>query len=77
MLNAMQMDNLPVIGEVINSPQGKSITPAENYCGYSGPARDIMSNWVHPVFFEAKTAASKVDDPNWRQDKNCTFYYEY
>ncbi len=50
-LNAMILeDELPSIEDVIQSPLAKFIHFAANACGYNGTARELMVNWVHPLF---------------------------
>ena len=54
MINSMQMDDFPLIGEVLNSYLDKFITFAINYCVYIGYAHYIMFKWVHTFFLKAK-----------------------
>ncbi len=78
MLNAMVMeDDLPTIEDILGSPLASFITFAANKCGYSGTAKDLIVNWVHPLFLKAKAKASKQDNPNWFQAMNGPFADEY
>ena len=76
-MNAMTMHDMPDIESVMASPLAKFITFAANDCGYNGSAKDLMVNWIHPLFLQAKTAASKEDNPNWNQAMNGPFADEY
>ena len=58
-LNAMQMDDLTVIGDVLNIPLAKLIEFSENFCVYSSSAHNIMVNWVHPFFGKLKLLLSR------------------
>ena len=61
----------------MDSPISNYITLAENDCGYSGTAEELIVNYVHPLFLKAKAAASSEDNPNWRQVMNGQFSDEY
>ena len=65
-LNSIQVDDLPEIGEVLKKNLDKFISFAANDCGYSGSEHDIMVKWVHPLFLTSKTACIKADNLNWR-----------
>jgi hypothetical protein len=75
-LQTMQMD-VPSVEELMNSPLSKFIHLAANDCGYLGSKRELICNWVHPLFLKAKAAASKEDNPNWRDAMNGPFAKEY
>ena len=82
MLNAMHfgddIDEKPVtVGEILNSPLAKFIHLAANDCGYRGSERELICNWIHPLFLKAKAAASKEDNPNWWQAMSGPFADEY
>ncbi len=68
---ALQMmsleDSLPSIADLINSPLSKYITLAANNCSYDGTAEDLIVHYVHPLFLRAHSAASKEDNPGWRE----------
>ena len=76
MLNMMNMD-VPTVEELMASPLAKFIHLAANDCGYSGSTRELICNWIHPLFLKAKTAASKEDNPNWREAMKGQFAKEY
>ena len=60
MINSMDMDDFPAIGEVLNSPLDKFITFAEYDCGYSGYAHDLMVNWIHILFLKTRSKDNKI-----------------
>jgi hypothetical protein len=59
-------DSLPSISDLINSSLSKYITLAANDCGYDGTAEELIVSYVHPLFLQAHSAASKWDNPGWR-----------
>ena len=61
-LNNMSFD-IPSVEELLKSILAKFITFSANDCGYTG--KDLIVNWVHPLFLKAKTAASNQDNPTW------------
>lgn len=77
MLNAMNLADLPDIDKIMDSPLAKFITFAANDCGYSGSARDLVVNWIHPMFLKAKSAASAADNPSWWEAMQGPFADEY
>ena len=34
-------------------------------CGYYGSIKDLIVNWIHPLYIKTKAAASKEDNPAW------------
>ena len=70
-------DIIPNITELPDIPISEFITLAANDCGYEGTNQDIIVNYMHPLFIKAKSAASKEDNKNWRQDMNGKFADEY
>ncbi len=48
-----------------------------NYCGYSGTAKELIVAYVHSLFLKAHSAASKADNPSWREATRCKFSDEY
>jgi hypothetical protein len=60
-------DSLPSISDLINSPLSKYITLAANDCGYDGTVEELIVSYVHPLFLRAHSAASKLDNPGWRE----------
>ncbi len=60
-------DGIPTIAELLESPLAKYITLAANDCGYSGTAEELIVSYVHPLFLKAHSAASKEDNPSWKQ----------
>ena len=75
--NIRVQDYIPSIQELLDSPLSNFITLAANDCGYSGTTKELIVNHVHPLFLQAKAAASKEDNPNWRQAMNGPFADEY
>jgi hypothetical protein len=78
---ALQMmsieDSLPSISDLINSPLSKYITLAANDCGYNGTAEELIVQYVHPLFLRAHSAASKEDNPGWREATRGKFADDY
>ena len=68
---------MPTVETLMASPISKFIQFAANDCGYGGTRREIITNWIHPLFLKAKTEASKEDIPNWQQAMNGPFREEY
>ncbi len=60
-------DILPLISDLINSPQSKYLTLAANNCRYNGTAEELIVQYVHPLFLRAHSAASKEDTPGWHE----------
>ncbi|KAL7481928.1 hypothetical protein ACHAW6_007608 [Cyclotella cf. meneghiniana] len=48
-------------------PLSRFIHFATNDCGHSEMRYDLIVNWVHPLFLKAKSNASKIDSPSWKQ----------
>ena len=71
----MQMDDdTTTVDALLKSPLARFIKLAANDCGYSGSTKELIVNWIHPLFLAAKTAASKEDNnPNWWQAINGPF----
>ena len=49
-LNLMTMSDMTDIKSVLASPLAWFVTLAMNDCGYNGIAKDLMFNWIHPLF---------------------------
>ena len=62
---------------MLNSSLALFIQLAANDCGYAGNTRELICNWVHPLFLKAKAAASKDDNPTWWQAMKGPFADEY
>ena len=74
----MSLDHgIPTIAELMEGPLSEYITLAANDCGYSGSTKELIVNWVHPLFLKAKSMASAEDNPNWRQAMEGRFADEY
>jgi len=77
-LNRMSIEHdIPTVAELMESPLARFITLAANDCGYGGSTKELIVNWVHPLFLKAKAEASKEDNPNWNQAMNGPFADEY
>ena len=48
-----------------------------NDCGYNGTQLELVCNWVHPLFLKAKSAASREDNPTWKEAMTGQFADEY
>jgi hypothetical protein len=68
---------IPTVAELMHSPLAKYIKLSANDCGYRGTAEDLIVNYVHPLFLKAKAAASKEDNPTWKQATQGKFANEY
>ena len=80
MLNAMHFGTESkdiTVDELMNSHLAKFIELAANDCGYAGSTKELICNWVRPLFLKAKAAASKEDNPNWWQAINGPLSDEY
>ncbi len=62
---------------LMNSSLAPFIELAANDCSYRGSLRELICNWVHPLFLKAKSAASKEDNPNWWQAMRGPFAKEF
>ncbi len=60
-------DGIPTVAKLMDSPLVKYITLAANDCGYSGTVEELIVNYVHPLFLKAHSAASKLDNPSWKE----------
>ncbi len=60
-------DGIPTVAKLMDSPLAKYITLAANDCGYSGTAVELIVTYVHPLFLKAHSAASKLDNPSWKE----------
>jgi hypothetical protein len=70
-------DSLSSISDLINSPLTKYITLAANDCGYDGTAAELIVSYVHLLFLRAHSAASKLDNPSWREATRGKFADDY
>ena len=60
-------DGILTVADLMDSPLAKYITLAANDCGYSGTAEELIVSCVHPLFLKAHSAASKLDNPSWKE----------
>ena len=70
-------DDLPSIDDIMKCPLSKFIHFAANDCSYRGTWRNLVVNWIHPLFLKAKSAASKEDNPSWKDAMNGDFKVEF
>jgi hypothetical protein len=70
-------DSLLSISYLINSPLSKYITLATNDCGYEGTATELLVSYVHPLLLKARSAASKLDNPGWKEATRGKFADNY
>ena len=54
-------DDLPTVDDIMKCPLSKFIYFAANDCGYTGTRKELVVNWIHPLFLKAKSEASKED----------------
>ena len=70
-------DDLPSIEDIMKCPLSNFIHFAANDCGYRGTKRNLIVNWIHPLFLRAKSAASKEDNPSWKDAMNGDFKEQF
>ncbi len=70
-------DGIPTVAKLMDSPLAKYIPLAANECGYSGTVEELIVNYVHPLFLNAHSAASKLDNPSWKEATQGKFADEY
>lgn len=63
-------DTVPTVEELLASPLSQFIHLAANDCGYNGTKRELICEVIHPLFLRAKSAASKADNPTWKEAMN-------
>jgi len=68
---------IPTVAGLLASPLAKYITLAANDCGYRDKAKELIVTYVHPLFLKAHSAASKADNPSWREATRGKFAGEY
>jgi hypothetical protein len=68
---------IPTLADLLARPLVKYITLAANDCGYSGKAEELIVTYIHPLFLKAHLAASKADNPSWREATRGKFAGEY
>ena len=68
---------IPTVADLMSSPLAKYITLAANDCGYDGTVEELIVTYVHPLFLKAHSAASKADNPSWREATRGKFADEY
>ena len=77
MLNMETPDETITVESLMNSSLAPFIELAANDCGYRGSLKDLICNWIHPLFLKAKSAASKEDNPSWWQAMKGPFAEEF
>ena len=70
-------DGIPTVADLMDSPLADYITLAANECGYGGTAEELIVSYVHPLFLKAHSAASKLDNPSWKEATRGKFADEY
>ena len=64
-LNKMSLEHkITTIDDFMESPLDIFITLAVNSCGYEGTTKELILNWVHPLFLKDHNEASKEDNTN-------------
>ncbi len=77
-LKSLTLDKtILIVADLLASPLAKYITLAANDCGCSGKAKELIVTYVHPLFLKAHSAASKADNPSWREATKGKFAGEY
>ncbi len=77
LMSLMLDKTIPTVADRLASPLAQYITLAANDCGYSGTAEELIVSYVHPLFLKAHSAASKADNPSWREATRGKFADEY
>jgi hypothetical protein len=70
-------DGIPTVAELMDSPLAKYITLAASDCRYGGTAEELIVTYTHPLFLRAYSAASKSDNPSWKEATRGKFADEY
>ena len=70
-------DGIPTVADLMDIPLAKYITLAANDCGYYDTAEELIVSYIHPLFLKAHSAASKEDNPNWKQTTQGKFANKY
>ena len=70
-------EELPSVNDVMSSPIAEFITVAARDSGYSGSTKDLLLTEVHPLFLQARTSASKADNPRWDQAMRSDYASEW
>ena len=47
------------------------------YCGYSGTVQELIVNYIHPLFLDSRSAASREENPNWLEVTTVVSYDNY
>jgi hypothetical protein len=70
-------DGILTLAKLMDSPIAQYITLAANDCGYIGKAEELIVNCVNPLFLKAHSAASKLDNPSWKEATQGKFADKY
>jgi hypothetical protein len=77
LMSLMKDKTILTVADLLASPLAKYITVAANDCGYSGTAKELIVSYVHPLFLNAHSAASKADKRSWHEATRGKFADEY
>jgi hypothetical protein len=77
LMSLMLDKTIPTVADLLVSPLARYITLAANNCGYSGTAEELSVSYVQPLFLKAHSAASKADNPSWREATRGKFADKY
>ena len=58
MLLAMDNNEVPTVEQLLACPISRFIQFAANDCGYEGSRKELIANWIHLFFPQAKSEAS-------------------
>ena len=73
-LNKVSLEHkIPSVSNLMEIPLARFITLAKHDCGCEGKTKELITNWVHPLFLKAHTEDGKEDKPNWNQAINFLF----
>ena len=74
----MSLENkIPTVADLVEIPLAIFITIFVNNCGHEGTNNYLFVKWFHLLLLMAHAEDSKEDNPNWNQEINGLFDYEY
>ena len=75
-MNFLSFD-IPSVEKLMKNSLANFRTFSTNDCGYSGSTKDLIVNWVHPLFPKAKQLQTGKNNPTWWEAMNGCFGDEY
>ena len=78
LLHSMMVgEKCPKFADIMDTTLAKSISISANNGRYGGMAEKLIVNYVHLLFLKAKYAASREENPNWREETSGAFSENY